>query len=90
MTELVHRTEVHITVATLAGQFEDVFGAHQKFQEVIDKAFLTLDIKPAPGDDWRLRYDGRVLSPDATIAEEKIPDGATLLLAPKEGGGGRQ
>ncbi len=81
---------VHITVATLSGTFDGDFDVDQKLQDVIDKAFLSLDIKPAPGDDWRLWNGDVELNPQTTIAEQAIPDGATLRLAPKEGGGGSQ
>ena len=81
---------VHITVASLSGAYSDEFDIGQKLQDVIDKAFLSLDIKPAPGEDWQLSYEGRVLGPQTTIEEQKIPDGATLRLAVREGGGGCQ
>ena len=81
---------VHITVATLSGTFAGDFDVDQKLQDVIDKAFLSLDIKPAPGDDWKLWNGDVELDPQTTIAEQNIPDGATLRLAPKEGGGGSQ
>ena len=45
-------TQVHLTVETLDGSFEGDFGADQKLQNVIDKAFLSLDIKPAPDEKW--------------------------------------
>ena len=79
---------VHITVATLSGTFDGDFDVDQKLQDVIDKAFLSLDIKPAPGDDWKLWNGDVALDPQTTIAEQGILDGATLRLAPKEGGGG--
>ena len=82
-------TSVRLTVQTLSGSFSEEFGIDQKLQDVIEKAFLTLDIKPTPGDEWALRYENDVLDPQTTIASNKIPDGATLTLAPKEGGGGR-
>ena len=81
---------VHITVATLSGTFEGDFDIDQKLQDVIDKAFLSLDIKPAPGDEWKL-WNGNVeLDPQTTIEEQKIHDGSTLRLATTEGGGGCQ
>ena len=80
--------QIHLTVQTLSGEFKGEFSSDQKLQDVIDKAFLSLDIKPAPGDDWRLRYGRRFLDPQSTIEKSDLPDGATLLLAPKEGGGG--
>ena len=80
--------QVKITVATLSDSHTDTFDPGQKLQDVIDKAFLSLDIKIAPGEEWQLWYDDRVLNPQTTIEENKIPDGATLLLAAKEGGGG--
>lgn len=80
--------EVHLTVLTLSGKFEGKFDVDQKLQDVIDKTFLTLDIKPAPGEVWELREGDVVLSPDATIEDKALKDGTTLRLAPKEGGGG--
>ena len=80
--------EVYLTVLTLSGKYEGKFDVKEKFQAVIDKTFLTLDIKPAPGEEWELRDGDVVLSPDATIEEKGIADGTTLRLAPKEGGGG--
>ena len=81
---------VQIIVATLSGTFEGDFDIDQKLQDVIDKAFLSLDIKPAPGDEWKL-WNGEVaLDPQTTIEEQHISDGATLRLAPIEGGGGYQ
>ena len=80
--------QIHITVATLSGSHTDEFDTGQKLQDVIDKAFLSLDIKPGPGEEWQLRYNDRDLDPQNTIEEEKIPDGATLRFAAKEGGGG--
>ena len=79
---------VHIIVETLSGTFEGDFAPEQKFQDVIDKTFLTLDIKPAGGEVWELRYENEVIDPQTTIDQKKIPSGSTLTLAPKEGGGG--
>ena len=79
---------IHITVATLSGSHTDPFDIAQKLQDVIDKAFISLDIKITPGEEWQLRYNDRVLDLQATIEENKIPDGATLHLAPLENGGG--
>lgn len=86
---MVKLIQVHLTVQSLEGTFEGDFDADQKLQEVLDKAFIDLDIKPAPGDTWELQYDGRCLDLQTTIEEQDIPDGATLALAPDEGGGGR-
>ena len=80
--------QIHITVATLSGSHTDEFDVGQKLQDVIDKAFLSLDIKVGPGEEWQLWYNDRDLDPQTTIEEQKIPDGATLRLAAKEGGGG--
>ena len=79
---------VRLTVQTLSGSFSEEFGVNQKLQDVIEKTFLTLDIKPTPGDKWELRYENTVLDPQTTIKCNKIPDGSTLTLAPEEGGGG--
>lgn len=79
---------VHLTVETLDGSFEDDFGVDQKLQDVIDKAFRSLDIKPAPGEKWELQFENNELDPQATIGDSKIPDGATLTFAPEEAGGG--
>ena len=79
---------VHLKVQTLSGTFEGDFEADQKLQDVIDKAFLTLDIKPSPGDDYVLKYHDEELAPQQTIEQYKLPDGAVLFLAPSEGGGG--
>ena len=80
--------QVHLTIATLSDSFEASFEADQKLQDVIDKAFLSLDIKPTPGDKWELQYKDSPLDPQTTIEQNKIPDGAILTLAPDEGGGG--
>ena len=80
--------QLHLTVQTLSGPFEGDFESDQKLQDVIDKVLLTLDIKPAAGEEWKLRYGEVDLNPQATIEEYKIPDGATLVFAPREGGGG--
>ena len=52
---------LHLTVQTLSGVFEGDFEEDQKLQDVIDKAFLTLDIKPSPGDDYVLIYNDEEL-----------------------------
>ena len=80
--------QLHLTVQTLSGAFEGEFEGDQKLQEVIDKVLLTLDIKPGPGEKWELKYGEVDLNPQSTIEEYKIPDGATLVFAPREGGGG--
>ena len=80
--------QVHLTVLSLSGTFEGEFEVDQKLQDVIDKAFLTLDIKPAPGEVWELREGEVVLNPQTTIEENHLADGTTLRLAPKDGGGG--
>ena len=80
--------QVHLTVQTLSGTFEGDFESDQKLQDVIDKVLLTLGIKPAPGEEWNLQYGEENLNPQSTIEEYKIPDGATLVFAPREGGGG--
>ena len=82
--------QIHLTVQTLSGAFEGEFEIDQKVQDVIDKAFLSLDIKPAPGEQWELSYGGVILDPQTTIDENHLPNGATLLLAPHEGGGGQE
>ena len=79
---------IHVTVQTLAGTFKGEFEADQKLQDVIDKVLLTLDIKPAPGEDWRLHYGAQVLDPKTTIEENHLPDGVELLYERQEGGGG--
>lgn len=79
---------IHLTVQTLSGTFEGDFEEDQKLQDVIDEAFLKLDIKPSPGDDYVLKYKDEELKPEQTIDQYKIPDGAVLFLAPSEGGGG--
>lgn len=79
---------VHLKVQTLSGAFEGDFEQGQKLQDVIDKTFLTLDIKPSPGDDYVLKYHDEELEPQQTIVQYKLPDGAVLFLAPDEGGGG--
>ena len=79
---------VHLIVETLSGRFEGDFETDQKLQDVIDKAFLSLEIKPAPGSKWELRYQDVLLAPQKTIEEQHIPNGAVLTLAPDEGGGG--
>ena len=80
--------KVTLTVITLSGNYSDEFNVHQRLQHVIDKAFNELTIKPAPGEQWVLRYNNAVLDPNRTIEEAAIPDGAMLELAPVEGGGG--
>ena len=81
--------KVRLIVQTLSGTADDTFESDQKLEDVKDKAFLTLDIKPSPGDDWQLRYEDVVLDLQTTIEENDLPDGSTLQLAPREGGGGR-
>ena len=80
--------QVHLTVLTLSGPFEGDFESDQKLQDVVDKAFLTLDIKPTPGEVWQLRDGEVVLDLQTTIEEKDLADGTTLRLAPKEAGGG--
>lgn len=80
--------QLKLTVQTLSGTFVGEFKSDQKLQDVIDKAFLALDIKPARGEEWRLAYGDKDLDPRTTIEQQKLPDGAVLLLAPAEGGGG--
>ena len=82
--------QIHLTVQTLSGPFTGDFEVDQKLQDVINKAFLSLDIKPAPGEVWELSYGGVRLDPQTTIEENHLPEGATLLLAPHEGGGGQE
>ena len=83
-------TQLHLTVHTLSGSCEGEFESDQNLQDVIDKVLLTLDIKPAPGEEWELKYGEVDLDPKSTIEENKIPDGATLVYAPREAGGGFQ
>ena len=80
--------KLHLIVETLSGSFDGDFEADQKLQDVIDKAFLSLDIKPDPNEEWVLQFQNRVLDPQSTIADNKIPDKSVLMLATKEGGGG--
>lgn len=80
--------KLHLTVQTLSGPFEGDFEGDQELQDVIEEVFLTLDIKPAPDEKWELKYGDIVLNPESKIEEYKIPDGATLVFAPEEGGGG--
>ena len=83
-------TQLHLNVQTLSGSFEGDFESDQKLQDVIDKVLLTLDIKPAPGEEWELKYGEVDLNPQSTIEENKIPSGATLVYAAREAGGGFQ
>ena len=80
---------ITVTVASLSGSFDADFDVDQKLQDIIDKAFLTLDIKP-DGEEYSLYYKEMALDPNKTIEEQKIPDGATLMFATEEGGGGCQ
>ena len=80
--------QLKITVQTLSGTFEGEFESDQKLQDVVDKVLLTLDIKPARGEKWELKYGEVILSLQTTIEENQLPDGATLLFAAVEGGGG--
>ena len=80
--------QLHLTVETLSGSFEGDFEADQKLQDVIDKAFLSLEIKPAPGEKWELQFENKEIDPQSTIGDNKIPDGGVLTLAPEESGGG--
>ena len=82
--------QVHLTVQTLSGKFEGEFETDRKLDEVIEKTFRSLDIKPSPGDDWKLTYRDRILDPLTTIEENALPDRAVLLLEPAEAGGGRR
>ncbi len=82
--------ELHLIVQTLSGSFEGDFEADQKLQDVIDKAVLSLDIKPSPAEELQLTYKGKVLDPSTTIGENHLQDGASLELAPKESGGGHE
>ena len=82
-------SQLHLTVQTLSGSFDGDFGVNQKLQDVIDKAFLSLDIKPNPDEKWELRLQDEVLNPQSTIADSKILD-LVLTLAPEEGGGGNR
>ncbi len=80
--------KVTLTVITLSGNYTDEFNVHQKLQHVIDKTFTKLHIQPAQGEVWVLTYNGTELNPAQTIEEARLPNGAQLQLAPKEGGGG--
>ena len=82
--------QLHLTVQTLSGVFEGEFESDQKLQDVIEKTFRSLDIKPSPGDEWKLTYDERVLDPQTTIEQNALPDRAVLLLEPGEAGGGHR
>ena len=73
-------SQVHLIVQTLAGPFSDEFESDQKLQDVIEKVLLSLDIKPAPGEEWRLQYGTAVLDPQTTIEENQLPDGAKTHL----------
>lgn len=86
----MNERQVHLTVQTLSGTFEDKFNVNQKLQHVIDKTFAALHIKPASGEVWELRYNGQVLDPKLSIHDAGIPDKAVLKLAPHEGGGGTE
>lgn len=81
-------SQLHFIVQTLSGSFDGDFEVSQKLQDVIDKTFLSLDIKPNPDEEWELRFENKVLDPQSTIADSKILDESTLMLATKEGGGG--
>src|SRR5690348_5725549 len=83
-----HENKVTLTVITLSGNYSDDFNVHQRLQHVVDKTFEELTITPAPGEQWVLRYNNVVLDLARTIGDAGIPDGATLELAPVEGGGG--
>jgi hypothetical protein len=80
--------QVTLKVQTLSGTFEHTFNIHQKLQLVIDKTFEALNLQPAEGEVWELRYGNQVLDPNQTIQDAGIPSGAVLKLAPREGGGG--
>lgn len=84
------KNKITLNVQSLSGNFTDEFNLHQTLQHVMDKAFKELNIVPSPGEVWQLRYNNVVLTLGHTIEQADLPDGATLTLAPVEGGGGAQ
>lgn len=82
------KNKVHLTVMTLSGNYADDFNIHQKLQHVIEETFKKLNIVPATGEVWILKYNNAALDANRTIQDAGLPDGAQLELAPVEGGGG--
>lgn len=77
-----------LSIVTLSGNYSDEFNVHQKLQHVVDATFKELGIQPAPGEEWLLKNGDTTLTLTQTIEDAKLQDGTTLMLAPREGGGG--
>lgn len=80
--------KISLVVISLSGTYQDDFNVHQKLQHVFDAAFKELHIRPAAGEVWFLKYGDQTLDLASTIEQANLPEGANLMLAPREAGGG--
>jgi hypothetical protein len=82
------KKKIHLTVQTLSGKYQHPFDADTTLQAVVEATWKHLEITPAQGEVWELRYNETVLNLSLTIETAGLPDKATLMLAAKDGGGG--
>jgi hypothetical protein len=85
---MANPNKIELTVVTTSGTVKDEYNIHQHLQQVVQHVWRELRIEPAPGEQWELKYGDTVLVLSDTIEQARLPSGARLNLAPREGGGG--
>jgi carbon monoxide dehydrogenase subunit G len=77
----------HITVtisSTSAGDLTEQVNTNMKIGPLKKSAMGKLKLDPSMAEKYVLVFNGKPLSEDSTLADLGIPNGAVLLLEPKQ------
>jgi len=77
----------HITVtisSTSAGDLTEQVNVNMKVGPLKKSAMGKLKLDPSMADKYVLVFNGKALNEESTLADLGIPDGAVLLLEPKQ------
>lgn len=76
---------ISLTISsTTTGDFTGTFAEAQPLGAVKREAMARLKLDPSTADAYVIIWNGTQLADNMTVAEAGLPDGATLLLEPRQ------
>ncbi len=77
--------QITVTISsTSAGNLTEQVNTNVKVGPLKKSAMAKLKLDPSMADKYVLVFNGRQLNEESTLAELGIPNGAALLLEPKQ------